>query len=143
MFPKRTIDWVPVDVAASTMTDILLSDTPENETRYAVHNIVNPHAVKWEELVSMIQASTTHKLEEIDMKEWVRCLNLQAENKYSPDELPGLRLLQFFEQMANENGESKVFETAKTLEVSRSLRDLGPFCGEWLELSLKAWGLGT
>ena len=74
------------------------------------------------------------------MEEWVRRLNAQAEKKLSPDELPGLRLLQFFERMVEEKSGSKVFETTKTVETSKSLRDLGPFSAEWLEKSFEAWG---
>lgn len=75
------------------------------------------------------------------MKEWVRRLNAQAEMKVSPEELPGLRLLQFFEKMVDEKGGSKVFETTKTVDVSKSLRELRPFCEEWLERSFEAWGM--
>lgn len=77
------------------------------------------------------------------MKEWVRRLNTQAEKKISPEELPGLRLLQFFEKMGDEEEcGSRVFETGRTVEISESLRALGPFCGEWLERSFESWGMG-
>jgi len=59
------------------------------------------------------------------------------------DELPGLKLLQFFKNMAESEkggGEvSRVFETVKTREISDALRDVDPFCGKWVGCNFKVW----
>src|SRR5450756_938892 len=107
LFPGKMVDWVPVDVAAATITDVLLH--PENG--YSVHNIVNPHPIEWEDLMEMLQSSslltgkqkTKTKMEEVDMKEWVhRLKTLSNSPSADPMTVPGFKLLHFFENMCNE-----------------------------------------
>lgn len=146
LFPGKMVDWIPVDVAAATITDILL----HQENGYSVHNIVNPRLIEWEKLVEMLQFSTLNaekaKMEEVDMKEWVHRLKILASDTgISPTTVPGLKLLHFFENMCNElegHVVSKVFETEKTRGVSSALRACGAMRGEWIEMNLKKWRVG-
>ncbi len=149
LFPGKMVDWVPVDIAASTITDVLL----RQENGYSVQNIVNPHPIKWEELVQMLQFSsltsqqqTKTKMEEVDMKEWVhRLKTLASDTNISPLTVPGLKLLHFFESMCNEEEGhvvSKVFETEKTRGVSSALRRCGAMRREWIEMNVKKWREG-
>lgn len=182
LFPGKSVDWVPVDVAAGTITDILLQaersedpitseeiKTVENVNEkgkkeiYNVHNIVNPSSISWSELVARLQDIRTKsgldKVQEISMKEWTeRLVALSSSTTTSTSNLPtipGLRLLQFFEDMAaaeaapsetkiNQAGRpkgerSKVFETAKTREISQALRECEVFNEAWLESYLRVW----
>lgn len=88
------------------------------------------------------------------MTEWVRKLAGTADSDEA-SEIAGLRLLAFFEDMAvaeegegfvpsGENGKEEekgdlVFETEKTRGISRSLRQCGPFCGEWMRGNVGVW----
>lgn len=142
-FKMKMVDWVPVDVAARTVGDILLSG---NEEGYKVHHVVNPCPIPWESLVQMLQGSKLvsvegKKMDCIPMKEWVQRLAALAEAGASPDEVPGLRLLQFFESMALEEEEerTKFFETAKTREISESLRGCETFNQGWVDGNVKSW----
>ena len=185
LFPERKVDWIPVDIAAATITDILLSDveriqdvdaTEVNENAqelYNVHNIVNPHSIPWSSLIAMLQSQrqnniTTNSsppqlLQEISMKEWTRRLvALSTSPSPSPSPapspslstspsslpqtqpIPGLRLLQFFEDMAAAEGDgkgeaSKVFETGKTRRISEALRGCEGFKEEWVRANLEVW----
>ncbi len=146
LFPGKMVDWVPVDIAASTISDILLQPHQQGnrEVGYTVHNIVNPYPIQWEELVTMLQSSslTSSKLEEVDMKEWVQRLSALANSSSDARDVPGLKLLQFFENMCNEEEGhvvSKVFETGKTRGLSRALRECGGMRGEWIEMSVGRW----
>lgn len=149
MFPGKMVDWVPVDIAAATMTDVLL----HKESGYTVHNIVNPHPVTWCSLVDMLQSSSLlnnqqsgKTLEEVDMKEWVHRLKLHSNSpKANAVTVPGLKLLQFFEDMCNEEEGhvvSKIFETEKTRAISNALRECGPMTGEWIEMNVQRWREG-
>jgi thioester reductase-like protein len=143
LFPGKMVDWIPVDVAAATITDILLCQ----ENGYSVHNIVNSHLIEWKELVEMLQSSALKteeaKMEEVDMKEWVHRLKILASDAgVSPTTIPGLKLLHFFENMCNElegHVVSKVFETEKTRGVSSALRDCVAMRREWIEMNVKKW----
>lgn len=186
IFPGKLVDWVPVNTAASVITEVLLSSheygkEPHQDGRnrkdialplYKLHNIVNSRSITWEEVVQMLQKqnSNLQPLEEITMTAWVRRLTLLADKGFSGDEIPGLRLMHFFEGMAaagagssstsdsasddtatrakcmrdcdtmgNSGENSKIFDTTKTREVSASLRQLGPFCEEWIDRSVDVW----
>jgi thioester reductase-like protein len=144
-FPGKMVDWIPVDVAASAVMDILLSSSAkEDGVSYSVNNIVNPRSITWEELVGMLQDVKINRggrrMAEVSMSTWVARLAQLADEGVDANELPGLKLLQFFENMA-EGGteESKIFETAKSRETSQALRECLPFCTEWVAKNLKVW----
>ena len=144
VFPRKSVDWIPVDVVAETITQLLLPAEPKRDFEgYEVHNIVNPKSIAWSRLLEMVQGSSLvsgrGKLEEVSMVEWVRRLNVLADSGAEPDEVPGLRLLAFWEDMVGDVGESKVFATEKGVEGSVAMSELGAFCGEWLEGNLKVW----
>ncbi|KAL5325922.1 hypothetical protein ACEPPN_007057 [Leptodophora sp. 'Broadleaf-Isolate-01'] len=165
----------------------------EEDGIYDVHNIVNPHTIPWSDLVAMLQTSRQNNgqasvpLEEISMREWTdRLVSLSLSSTTStsttsttttpnPNQdqnnqpIPGLRLLQFFEDMAaaepvvtehdktkaktnlaglgEKEGEviqnqSKIFATAKTRGISAALRDCEGFKGEWVDAYLRVWREG-
>jgi hypothetical protein len=161
-FASRSVDWLPVDVAAQCISQLLLSqrnnakiargkhkqqqqyrEVDEEENTYTVHNIVNPERIPWSSLLSIIQSSMTGgPVEEIPISEWVRRLTSLADQGVTVTDLPGLRLLGFFERMAEEEdggAADKVFETGRSRELSSALRECGPVCKEWLERTLKVW----
>lgn len=138
-FRGKVVDWVPVDIAAGTVRDILLSN--QNDI-YSVHNVVNPSPIAWSELVGMLQKGNLgpNEMNVVSMKEWVERLTSQVEAGTSPDEISALRLLPFFEDMAlEEEEEKKIFETEKTRGISKSLRECGGFSQLWLDGNVKVW----
>ncbi|CZS88724.1 uncharacterized protein RAG0_00370 [Rhynchosporium agropyri] len=183
LFEGKSVDWIPVDIAANTIRDIILSDvstsasTSPSSTRevikdteielYNVHNIVNPHTIPWKTLIAMLQAIRIRNgqdpLEEISMREWTSQLVALSTTTTNTTPIPGLRLLQFFEDMASseseidadprkvkqptppdakaagENNNSKVFETAITTDISPAMRECGVFDETWVENYLRVW----
>ncbi|KUJ08437.1 acetyl-CoA synthetase-like protein, partial [Mollisia scopiformis] len=138
-FKDKVVDWVPVDVAAATVMDVLLADE-EGREEYTVHNIVNPKPVSWSALVDMMKVAVGKQIVVVGMREWVRRLSVLAEKGVSPDEVPGLRLLPFFEGMVvEEEGEEKTFETGKTRETSENLRVCEAFNQQWVDGNLRVW----
>ena len=93
----------------------------------------------------MLQSSIkSGPVEEVQISEWVRRLTSLADEGLTTIDLPGLRLLGFFERLAEEdtgegNGRDKIFETGYTREMSPALRDCGPVCKEWIQSMLDAW----
>ncbi|KAH7413166.1 male sterility protein [Cadophora sp. MPI-SDFR-AT-0126] len=159
LFSGKNVDWIPVDIAAKTITDILLSsgdEATEKEGLYNVHNIVNPHSIPWSSLITMLQsqrqtitgAATPQApqppLQEISMKKWTRRLVALSSSLPQTQPIPGLRLLQFFEDMAAAEGDgegehSKEFETMKTRGISEALRECEEFKEEWVRGNLEVW----
>jgi thioester reductase-like protein/acyl carrier protein len=146
IFPGKLVDWIPVDVAAEAISEVLFPDPGSTNSHvggYDVHNIVNPVSIPWPMLVEMIQSSSMvsggKPLEEVSMTEWVQRLEILADEGADANDIPGLKLLAFWENMAKDKSESKIFETGKTRELSRSLSSLEGFRKEWLEGNLRAW----
>ena len=153
MLEGQRVDWIPVDVAAVAVTELLLSShltsasaSPQRqeEEKYSVHNIVNPKSISWAELVHMLQAIRTQSgdaedMQQVSMREWTARLS-SLSTSISPDQLPGLKLLLFFENMAESaEQESKVFETGRSEGLSGALRECRPFCEEWLRRNVMVW----
>ena len=150
-FEGKVVDWIPVDVAARCIGEVLLcrsrgGEEEERKDNYAVHNIVNPSSVPWSDLIPMLERSANAPtLEVVSMTAWVARLSALSTN-LSPDELPGLKLLQFFENMALEEetegkkgGKGRVFKTEKTRAVSKALGECRPFSMEWLQRNFEVW----
>lgn len=162
-FTSRSVDWVPIDVAAHCISELLFQeestkrktkgkqkqtqeskDLEDGGSVYTVHNIVNPHPISWPSLLSILQSSIKcGPIEEVPISEWVRRLNSLVDEGLTATDLPGLRLLGFFERLAEDEGEGggreRIFETGKTREMSHSLRDCGPVCKEWIQSMLDVW----
>ncbi|RDW71374.1 acetyl-CoA synthetase-like protein [Coleophoma cylindrospora] len=144
LLPHQSVDWIPVNIAAASITDLLshYSQDITAEAAYHVHNITNPHSIPWTSLLTILASTLvpSKTLETVSMREWVDRLNLAS--SATPEEsrdIQGLRLLQFFENMVGDEEESKVFETAKTQQISKSLQGCGTFCEDWVKGNLEVW----
>jgi hypothetical protein len=95
-FEGKSVDWIPVDIAASTISEILLAPKPKPTSmskgeggEYNVHNITNPHPIPFSSLLTMLQpllssSNHPHPLEIIDMKAWVARLNSLVDRGMDP-----------------------------------------------------------
>lgn len=137
------VDWIPIDLAARTITETL---TQQSQELYTVYHVVNPHWTPWSELVGMLQdslhsSSTEKRMAEISMQEWVRRLYELAATGEDVKHVPGFKLLHFFEDTAAE-GDSKplrTFVTEKTAQGSEALRGCPPMQKEWMDLYVRQW----
>ena len=145
-FSGRVVDWLPVDVAAGVITDLVL-DPPHQDISesYTVHNIVNPRRIQWSALLSIVQDAISSAggkpLEQISIQEWTRRLSDQdSTNSELIKHLPALRLLSFFEGMLSEEEEKpRLFNTKKTERLSKTLRASAPINRELMELYMRRW----
>lgn len=119
-FPPSTqiVDWIPVDVAAATMHDIvtafsstLLADPNDKGTNVPTFNIVNPNPITWSNyldklLLALEEAGyPVQGLKTVSMVEWTDRLRQAGELENPKDDgrpspIPGLKLFHFFEEMA-------------------------------------------
>lgn len=129
------IDWIPSDVAAQSIHDILMSKPID---MYTVYNITNPHRVPWSELVPILQSSgvLSPTVREISISEWVLELDKEG-TKGTP--FPGLQLLSFFESMALDHQQFRKFVTEKATRASNALRVCPEFHEGWMNLYVQSW----
>lgn len=137
--PYELVAWLPVDVAASCITSLILSP----RSPYAVHNIVNPSPILWATFFALLQSSVPlfSNMEMIPMTDWTRNLSELADTEEGKV-VQGVKLLAFFEEMAAKSDEEvskKVFETRKTIESCDDLRAVGPVNGEHIAGWARNW----
>lgn len=149
------VDWIPIDLAARTITETL---TQQSRELYTVYHVVNPHWTPWSELVRMLQDSlllhsssttttatteTQQRMDEISMQEWTRKLYELAASGGGEDvkHVPGFKLLHFFEDIAADGDSQplRTFVTTKTAQGSDALRRCPPLQKEWLDLYVRQW----
>ncbi|KAI9738863.1 MAG: putative NRPS-like protein biosynthetic cluster [Cirrosporium novae-zelandiae] len=171
-YGSQTVDWVPIDIAADTIRDIILSSSSPTPPKLKIHNITNPHPIPWSTLQTHLLSSlplSPHKhkplLTPTPLPTWTKTLKLLSQQQNPPppsiSECPGLKLLDFFEGMADEEeeeeegeggggeseekgrGNERIFNTEATCAVSERLRNCGEVGGGWVEKWVEGWkGVG-
>lgn len=141
------MDWIPVDNLAKTVVEVLLEDgsrtgrdspmASDKENAQFVH-LLNPHEADWQEILPHVQNSLDKKLQVVAYEEWLS--DLQASAERTPDEAnPAVKLIDFFEE--NRHALKPKFSTINSQEMSKTLENLRPVNGNWMELWMKQWGL--
>lgn len=106
---KLTIDWIPIDYAASSITDIMLNttNTPIEQLTGRVFHIVNPNHVSWSDVLQAMQACGM-QFDIVKPEEWVADLSKHQDN-------PAYRLLSFYESNLIGDHRMPIFETENAI----------------------------
>ncbi|KAJ5896728.1 NRPS-like protein biosynthetic cluster [Penicillium subrubescens] len=134
-----SVQWVPVDVCAKVITDIVRSrrSTQEDEPCAAFH-IVNPKVADWK---SLIPAVTKHfDVEPVDIQTWIA--TLESFTNPTEDDLrdkPALKILDFFKAIAYSEEAGPSTETTKTQAASKTLRQLQAIDAPLMERWINQW----
>lgn len=148
--PSTSVNWLPVDICASSIASAL-SAASHSTTTYTVHNLVNPSTISWSTFLSALAAATsssasTQSFQTVSMHEWVAMLEKAADEEGRHGEVPGLKLLGFFQEMAGVGMESSDAETkgrGKNGEgvefATSSVRGARPVDVEMVRLWLQRW----
>ena len=80
-------------------------------------------------------------MDELSMQEWTQDLYDLAARGEDVKQVPGLRLLHFFEDIAAEGDSqpSRTFVTTNTERNSEALRHCPPLQQEWMDLYVQQW----
>jgi hypothetical protein len=115
---RQPISWVPVDVAAAALLDMLHAPPP---TPAPVLHLVHPRPPTWETVVG--HAGTLLGLPCVSYDEWLaRVKAADAQGVDAHIRIPALTLLDFFEHSLVEDS-AVVLSTERASIVSRSLRE--------------------
>nr|WGM49229.1 carboxylic acid reductase [Boreostereum vibrans] len=125
------ISFVPVDIAASALLDMLGSDEP-------VLHLVHPYTVSWD--VISHTAAEVLGVPIIPYKEWVSRLHTAAQsaNGEAARHNPAIKLLEFFERDMGESSDG-IISTDKAVQVSPSLKGLTKLDRKDVELWMAYW----
>lgn len=134
------IDWIPVDVLADVIVELVHNTSSRSAKNFNVFNLVNPKRVEFEKLVpTIINAFSTDgkQIEAVSPEEWLQRLGkLDITKQEVLENHPSLKIMDFYHGLTSTEGEG-LFSTDITKKTSRSMAELGPISskdiGTWLE----------
>ncbi|RYC62092.1 hypothetical protein CHU98_g4091 [Xylaria longipes] len=140
------IEWVPVDLLADIVTELAgigakKPSLDEDEDELKVYHAVNPKLGYWQVIAPTILKKMPAGTRSVPWTEWVQALK-DAQRTATAKELPGLKLLDFYEGLIMpEDVKITPFnlETGVSIRKSETLRRLAPVSNDWVELWLKQW----
>lgn len=151
---SEEVDWVPIDQLVRVLAGLALGlDKREKVTDEGVQifHPVHPVPTTWNSLlptvIETLASTGGTDIKTVSFQEWVKLLKASSELAVngSAEEFvhknPGVKLLDFYESLLNEDGFAKTLkmETKETLESNESLRGLGPIHNEWVQGWIKGW----
>ncbi|MCJ1306689.1 hypothetical protein MMC25_000332 [Agyrium rufum] len=143
------VDWVPVDIAARIIIDLLdsadMGSEPADSPTRVLH-LQNPHPIAWPDLLPSIckeleSSGNQGPIEQVSFREWIERLRIAAQDPSNLTELPAARLMGLFERMAK-RGAVKFPSLAVDAAATRSktLEKLEPVGERWMTGWLRQWG---
>ncbi|KAL8753025.1 MAG: hypothetical protein Q9199_005339 [Rusavskia elegans] len=158
--PLDIVDWVPVDLVADIVGELLSSsdrqaspshagtddaeDRQEQKvTRPKIFHIVNPRRTTWPDILPAIIQHQPAEIRSTDYTTWLTALrqSLDDDSK-NIDDNPALKLLPFFENIERQikNGKAEVILSTRCSEaMSQTMRNLQPVGSGWMENWLRQW----
>ncbi|KAI4255362.1 MAG: hypothetical protein L6R42_006771 [Xanthoria sp. 1 TBL-2021] len=158
--PLDIVDWVPVDLVADIVGELLSSsdgqaspshagtddaeDRQEQKvTRPKIFHIVNPRRTTWPDILPAIIQHQPAEIRSTDYTSWLTALrqSLDDDSK-NIDDNPALKLLPFFENIERQmkSGKAEVMlDTRCTEAMSQTMRNLQPVGSKWMENWLRQW----
>ncbi|KAI0517245.1 hypothetical protein F5B22DRAFT_654905 [Xylaria bambusicola] len=140
--PGETLDWLPVDTAATAVIEIALPRedsvaTPQsNYTDTPVYHVLNPNqSPSWRQMLEWLPREPEgHSLEIVSASEWMKRLEAaltgDPASKHPSQALVGMWKQRYGLEGDVDNTESSVrqpaFEVESTQRVSQSIRELQP-----------------
>jgi hypothetical protein len=144
---RDVVTWIPVDILATILLDLALSNGELDEPNPSVYHLRNPREASWSDLLPVILkrlAANRHcdGLAVIPWEEWIAKLESAAKQGVGDGTVPGVKLLPFFQSMGRGGGgPKKSFATAKAQEKSAVLRELEPVGAAWMQTWMGQWGI--
>jgi hypothetical protein len=132
----EAVDWIPVDVLALIMLELVKNTLRQNGMRTMVYNLVNPRTTIWSALVPNVQKiAGIEKL--VALREWVEILEQSSleSNGAIVERNPALKLLDFMRGLSLKEGPSNgrsMYEVKALLRDSQQASELTKVTVEWM-----------
>ena len=107
-----------------------------------MYHVIHPGRSTWPELLPCAERLLGIP-ETVPLEAWLEALRESASQTEDLTQNPGVKLLDLFNSLDTSDGSvgSVNLSTTHTLEMSRTLMELGPVQSEWLENWIRQWGL--
>lgn len=138
------IDWIPVDILASAILDIvhftLATATTEENNKTSVYNILNPQPTPWPSLINTVLSHLhPHNVQAIDLSAWIQLLEqIPHDDVQQLSANPAVKILDFYRACDKARGAAGVkYSTGRAVGASATMRGLMPVDEEWMGLWLE------
>ncbi|SCO30859.1 related to nonribosomal peptide synthetase [Fusarium fujikuroi] len=150
---NHSVDWVPIDTAASTIVDISMSSecsralnaNGREGVSLSCYNLVNPHIADWGDLIPAIQeyyksfGNTDTNLEIVDLGDWIQDVENKGGASDQVHSLPAIKLLRLFKDLDKHTDAALRFSLENTSRSSAVFEKLGPITKQDMAKWLAAW----
>ncbi|KAF2173929.1 hypothetical protein M409DRAFT_16197 [Zasmidium cellare ATCC 36951] len=118
---KGTLSWLPVDLAAATVTDITFSGPGASN----IFHVENPIRQSWRDVLSTLAPAIGLAPDaQVPYSEWLDRIRAVSDDRMGDN--PAKKLLAFFEgDFEHMSGGDVIMDTAETRRVSKTLRQTG------------------
>jgi thioester reductase-like protein len=136
------VDWVPVDYCARIVLE--LADTSGDDKNSAAANyyhLVNPRHAKWSDLIPSIQEHISG-LKVVSFQDWVRALRQSSNKTEDISKNPGVKLLEFYGDMAESAEAERSYvklDTKETCRQSKTMQSLSAVGEKYMRIWLEQW----
>lgn len=148
------IDWLPVDLLGDMLIEMISRKpaatsapvgSPENGMPVQAaefFHFVNPHHVKWSDIVSELAAHMRPQPQVVSYDTWMQALiKSSGQDADKVADVPAIKLLDFFQDIGRCDAKRPIFSTSLTEQACPSLQNCGPVSVTWMKQWMKQWGL--
>jgi thioester reductase-like protein len=141
----EAVDWIPVDVLASIMVELVSSTLNQNVMRTKVYNLVNPVSTTWSALAPHAQKLAGIE-RRVALRTWVEILEQSSNEKNGAivETNPALKLLDFLRVLSRKEVPSNarsMYEVKGLIRDSQQASELTAVTAEWMGLWMRQWRL--
>ncbi|OKP10309.1 Lovastatin diketide synthase LovF [Penicillium subrubescens] len=138
-----TIDWVPVDIFAQIVMELMDGAEITSPPLPTVYNVVNPRSAQWSVLLPAIIAYLNRKgvsVQTVPFDTWINALKKSTTSgtQGSASQNPASYFLELF-RVLGERKEAVTPEMRRALAASNSLASMEPVQEEWVMKWMQEW----
>lgn len=146
------IDWLPVDLLGDMLVETISRKLSPSATDRSskdgmpfraaeFFHFVNPHHVKWSDIVSELAAHMRPQPRLVPYDAWLQALVTASEQDAEKvADVSAIKLLDFFQDIGRCDAKRPIFSTSLTQEACPSLRTCESVSVAWVKRWMKQWG---
>ncbi|KAK7436459.1 hypothetical protein CaCOL14_003810 [Colletotrichum acutatum] len=137
-----TVNWTPIEGIANLILEVsgIAAPVPLEKINGYFHG-VNPRTVPWETLAEAVMEfygdGVIKKL--VSFKEWVELLENSTATTDDVDKNPGIKLLDFYQDLAMGEGQGVEFSMERTTKSSKTMKEMHAVTPELMQNWCRQW----
>ncbi|KAL1750475.1 male sterility protein-domain-containing protein [Schizophyllum commune] len=137
---EQPMPWLPMDVTAHALLDIVFSSKPLEPS----YNLVHPRPISFSKIIGLVQRSlaltTGVKVSFVPFKDWMARLEDAARRPgVSARDVPGIKLIPFLHDVCAGGAFGRDFAMEKIMRISSALRDVDSICQADVDAWVRYW----